>query len=96
MNRRRWSLWLGLALLSACAEHQTRPNPGSNTTNAPDSNNLVAVQQQAVEAYAKQDWATSEQHYVVLTQKVPTDVEPWFKLGNIYARTQRLDLAVRA
>jgi tetratricopeptide (TPR) repeat protein len=50
----------------------------------------------AVAAYTAQDWAESEKYYVELSRAVPSNVEPWFKLGNIYARTDRPELAIRA
>lgn len=56
----------------------------------------MALASRAAEAYAKQDWATSESLYAALTQTNPGIVEPWFRLGNIYARTNRFDLALRA
>ena len=30
-----------------------------------------------------------------MTQKAPEEAEPWFKLGNIYARTLRIELAIQ-
>lgn len=55
-----------------------------------------ALAQSAKEAYDRQDWTQAERHYVALTTRVPADAEPWFRLGNIYARTLRGDLAIHA
>lgn len=72
----------------------TTPQPAENT--APAGADLLSVEREALEAYQRQDWATSEKNFVLLTQKIPAESEPWFKLGNIYARTERPELAVRA
>jgi len=57
---------------------------------------LIAIKQEAEDTYQRKEWASSEEHYVLLTQKMPLEPEPWFRLGNIYARTKRPDQAVRA
>lgn len=87
---------LCLAVLSGCAQFA---GPGSDRRAAPaqlNAGDLAALEKQAAEAYTKQDWLASEQHFIKLTKHSPTAVEPWFKLGNIYARTNRFALAVRA
>jgi cytochrome c-type biogenesis protein CcmH/NrfG len=33
--------------------------------------------------------------YETLAQNAPEEAEPWFKLGNIYARTLRIELAIQ-
>ena len=38
--------------------------------------------------------STAEKAYQRLTVQIPGDVEPWFRLGNVYARTNQLDAAV--
>lgn len=85
-----------LAVLSGCAQFG---GAGSTPPAAPsrlDAGDLTALEKAAEETYSEQDWAASELHFIALTRRVPTAVEPWFKLGNIYARTDRLALAVRA
>ena len=62
----------------------------------PDLENIVQVEQQANTAYQNEDWQTAELAYLDLTRKTPSQAEPWFRLGNIYARTDRLDAAVTA
>ncbi len=95
---RTFLLVVGLALLTGCAEMQKKPSASQANPSAaaPANVDLAGVEKAANEAYAKQDWSTSEANFALLTQKLPTNVEPWFKLGNIYARTNRFDLAVRA
>ena len=57
---------------------------------------LLEVQKRADEAYWKEDWDVAEQDYLYLAKSLPEDVEPRFRLGNIYARTDRLDAAASA
>jgi Flp pilus assembly protein TadD len=47
-------------------------------------------------AYARGDWEAAEAWYRKLTQHAGRHPYPWFRLGNIYARTHRLELAVNA
>jgi cytochrome c-type biogenesis protein CcmH/NrfG len=54
------------------------------------------LQQLARETYEQQDWAGSEKYYRAWLDRMPGEVEPWFRLGNIYARTERPDEAVAA
>jgi cytochrome c-type biogenesis protein CcmH/NrfG len=57
---------------------------------------LIETQKRADEAYQKEDWKTAEKEYLYLAQNFPGEIEPWFRLGNIYARTGQLDAAVSA
>lgn len=84
----RCLLVTSLALaLGACGQTQTKPDKL-----APQD--LAEIYRLAAAAYEAQDWAASERHYRDLTRGAPEEVEPWFKLGNVYARTQRYDLAI--
>lgn len=62
----------------------------------PDLESIVQTEQQASTAYQNEDWKTAEKAYLEITRKAPSQAEPWFRLGNIYARTNRLDEAVTA
>lgn len=57
---------------------------------------LFEIERQANQAYENNDWVESEKHYQILVEKVSENAEHWFRLGNIYASTQRPDPAVRA
>jgi len=61
---------------------------------SPDLSEIVQLEQEAKKAYRSEDWATAEKAYQRLTVQIPGDVEPWFRLGNVYARTNQLDAAV--
>ena len=50
----------------------------------------------ANDAYTAQDWPLAETRYGELTRRADSDGEAWLRLGNIYARTERTDLAVKA
>jgi cytochrome c-type biogenesis protein CcmH/NrfG len=56
----------------------------------------IVLKQQAEDAYQNKEWGLSEERYGQLAKEMPVEPEPWFRLGNIYARTQRPDLAVSA
>ena len=75
--------------LSGCNLENLKPE---NT----DLEDIVKVDQAASTAYQKEDWQAAEKSYLELTRLAPTQAEPWFRLGNIYARTDRLDEAVTA
>jgi len=60
----------------------------------PELSELVELEKQARTAYANEDWTTAEKAYRNLTLQLPGEVEPWFRLGNVYARTNQLDAAV--
>lgn len=85
----KYLLALGaILLLNACNMQQTRPSGTSA--------DLSSADQLADAAYQSQDWHTAEQAYLDLTDRSPSTAEYWFRLGNIYAQTDRLDDAVSA
>ncbi len=61
---------------------------------SPDLSDVTQLEQEANKAYRNEDWATAEKAYQRLTIQIPGDIEPWFRLGNVYARTNQLDAAV--
>ena len=75
-------------LLSGCEQTPTKPDKPKI--------NLAETYSLAAKAYDEQNWAESEKHYTTLIQNAPGEAEPWFKLGNIYARTKRSELALKA
>lgn len=78
-----------LLLLGGCATLQ----PTTPQTPAQD---LFETERSASAAYEKSDWQESEKHYKVLVEKNPDQAQYWLRLGNIYARTNRPDMAVVA
>lgn len=60
------------------------------------SDSLIELQNRADQAYWNEDWETAEQEYLTLTKQAPDDAESWFRLGNVYAQTERLEASVMA
>ena len=67
---------------------------GCATTQKPVDINLVM--NQAQQAYKAKDWKTSEIKFAQLISLVPNEAEFWFKLGNVYAHTNRPAKAITA
>lgn len=83
------ALLIALGACSSSPERQRSPP-------AAESVDLATSETSARAAYEAQDWAAAERHYTVLVEQIPQDADYWFRLGNIYARTDRPDLAIRA
>jgi len=83
-----------LVLLAAglCACNTGNVIPAQETSLA----QVSATEQNASQAYEKEDWATAEREYSKLTEMMPTDSESWFRLGNVYVRLKRPNDALLA
>lgn len=81
-------------IVSGCATSGSPP--ASTPGTAAPAADAVQIASAADTAYRDQDWPTAERLYVALTRARPEDAETWFRLGNIYARTERPEPAVRA
>jgi tetratricopeptide (TPR) repeat protein len=57
---------------------------------------LSSVQNEADEAYQNNDFTRAEELYTKLAKDIPSEKSYWFRLGNIYARTNRPDTAILA
>ncbi len=84
-------IWLLLFLLAttACTLQQ------STRKDEPDVD-IFEIERLAIAAYDIGDMLESEKYYTILVQKIPKETLHWFRLGNIYARTNRPDAAVFA
>ncbi len=80
---------LAMLTLSACTTNQQvkEDNPDID---------MFEIERMAIAAYDRGDLAESEKNYIILSRNVPKDPMIWFRLGNIYARTQRPNAAVAA
>ena len=58
-----------------------------------DPSELIVL---AEAAYDAQDWPTAERYYAKLTDVLSREVEPWFRLGNVYARMNQPEPAIAA
>ena len=83
----RAALTLTIFLVAGCAGSRGKPV---------EEVDLFQVREAANASYAAKDYAAAEKHYTLLAQKVPVEPENWFRLGNIYARSKRPDLAIAA
>jgi tetratricopeptide (TPR) repeat protein len=81
-------IWLGacVALLAACG----------TTGPAPQRSDLFQLSNDAQLAYEAGEDARAEQLYMGLARAAPADPEIWFRLGNLYARSDRPDAAADA
>jgi tetratricopeptide (TPR) repeat protein len=62
----------------------------------PTETGLLEIQRLGDSAYEEGNLLDSEKHYSVLVREIPAEAQNWFRLGNVYARTQRPDAAVAA
>jgi len=60
---------------------------------APETD-LLELQKQADTAYLNDDLVASEKGYEILVKELPAIALHWFRLGNIYVRTNRPDAAI--
>lgn len=74
-------LTLSLSILSGCQTIQ--------------KDDLLVLHADAVKAYKEKNWEQAEKLYLILAEQVNKDSEPYFRLGNIYARTSKPDLAIQ-
>jgi tetratricopeptide (TPR) repeat protein len=72
--------------LAACTPANTKDTEG---TEEEPNIDLLQILKQANIAYANDDLVTSEKNYEILIKKLPEEAEYWFRLGNIYVRTNR-------
>jgi len=78
------AILLTMLLLSACSMMPA------------DQGNLYEMRREAQAAYDNSEDARAEKLLLGLARAVPNDAETWFYLGNLYARSNRPDDAIRA
>ncbi len=74
---------IGLLSLTACAANNTQK------TEEQPKPDLLEIREQADIAYKDNDLVASEKNYEILIKELPEEAEHWFRLGNIYVRTNR-------
>jgi cytochrome c-type biogenesis protein CcmH/NrfG len=84
-----------LLFLTGCNINNVVQEEPADTENV-ELSDIAKLEQQAQEAYMKKDWEAAEVAYQKLVENLPQESESWFRLGNIYARTNRSDAAVYA
>jgi tetratricopeptide (TPR) repeat protein len=50
---------------------------------------LLALREEADTAYLNDDLETSERHYETLVREIPEEALHWYRLANVYVRTNR-------
>jgi cytochrome c-type biogenesis protein CcmH/NrfG len=80
-----------MLLLSLAACDQIGIKKETEVDSKPD---LLELQKQAEVSYLNDDMVASEGDYQILVQELPEIAEHWFRLGNIYVRTNRPVAAV--
>ncbi len=83
------AIWL--LCLGACTENVKQQEV---TVGGPDD--PIQVEILADRAYDEKNWAVSEENYRKMAIALPVEAKPWFRLGNIFAHTDRPDDAIRA
>ncbi len=78
-----------LFILQACQTNQLK-----QASEQPDD--MLKVYQEAMQAYNDGDMVAAEAGLKLITEHVPKDASAWFRLGNVYARTDRPEFAVVA
>ena len=73
-------------------------NTKSISANEPEQSleELIQLQQNAQAAYQDKDWDKAVDYYGTLTQRMPSDAEIWFRLGNSYARLNKHGAAIQS
>ena len=64
-----------------------------DTEDAPEID-LLALRDEADTAYLNDDLKTSEDNYTILVKEMPEEALHWYRLANIYVRTNRPDAAI--
>ncbi|MGK0298580.1 MAG: tetratricopeptide (TPR) repeat protein [Gammaproteobacteria bacterium] len=85
-------LFLSLSL-SACA---MQPKQQGLSKKNESEFSTIDLHKTADEAYDRSDWTESEKYYEKLVNIVPDLPQYWYRLGNIYTFTNRIDDAVIA
>ncbi len=91
LQLRKAGTLLLLASLFGCNAQTTKP-----ANAAADLKDIAVTQQRAKLAYDAGNWVNAEVHYRKLTEQLPADAEPWFRLGNVYTRLDRPNDAILA
>jgi tetratricopeptide (TPR) repeat protein len=68
----------------------------TNFTQVASKQAALATLNRADAAYRAGNWSEAERAYRGLTQALPQQPYPWFRLGNTYVKTNRLELAQTA
>lgn len=85
-------LLISMLMLAGCTGQMLKQDTPEKKPQA----DLYQLRLEANKAYMSGDMKTSEKDYAELVKAVPGEADLWFRLGNVYARTQRPDAAIKA
>jgi tetratricopeptide (TPR) repeat protein len=77
-----------LSFLTGCTPNNIK---GDEDTSNID---LLTLRDEANIAYQNDDLETSENHYTILIKEIPEEALHWYRLANIYVRTNRPSAAI--
>lgn len=85
-------------LLLACGDAAAAKRPRTEAAPAPayTAEQLLGLDRQADAAYRNGQLPEAERLYAALARAVPEEAPYWYRLGNVYARADRLEEAVLA
>ncbi len=84
-NTNLYLLLVSLLFLCACNQLGVK----KDTEEKQPQQDLFAIQNIADSAYENDDLVTAERNYEILIKASPENAKHWFRLGNIYVRTNR-------
>ena len=85
-----------IVLLGACNAQNTKTDEVVTTKPEPSLKDLITLRQNAEKTYEDGDWKNAIILYQQLAQNVTKDAEPWFRIGNSYARLKQPVPALQA
>jgi len=96
MNLFKMLLFPVLMLLVACSPQNTRSIFANEIESEQSLEELIELKRNAQVAYQNRDWNKAVEYYGSLSQRIPSDAEIWFRLGNSYARLNKHGAAIQS
>lgn len=87
---------LAVFFVFSLASCSTMPLIGNSAETDENEIDIVELERTADLAYQQNDLVESERQYAELARRMPELALHWFRLGNVFARTQRPDAAINA
>jgi tetratricopeptide (TPR) repeat protein len=72
-----------LSFFTGCTPNNIKENEDASSTD------LLTLREEADVAYQNDDLETGEKHYTILVKEIPEEALHWYRLANIYVRTNR-------
>ena len=81
--------------LSGCSKSGVKPEETAPPATTETDLNLREIKLRADTAYENGDMEASAEDYEILIKEMPLEASHWFRLANIYVRTNRPQLAIQ-